>query len=372
MSTWAAPSALGDTALGRIPIRNLWFLYLHALDLGAFVGRWDATIDGAVDWPNLLVELLTLIVERRLRRGASRGYVERRATVARLRGRLDPLATETGQTLQRGEVACRFQELTHDTPRNRYVRETLDLVPRLRLGRDLANQARSLSHRLGALGVTVAATTAFLPGRETYGRHDAEDRLMVELARLVRDLAHPSEAAGQRRLPSPIRDEVALRRVFEKAVGNLLRARLAGSGWRVATGQWLDWNADSMSDGLAAILPGMEIDIALDHPGIGRRIVIDTKFAAILRAGRHDRDVLKSGYLYQLYTYLRTQEARGGSHATASGVLLHPSVGYDLDESFVLQGHQLRVLTVDLAADRDAIEAGVLEVICSPSSATCP
>ena len=363
MTAWARPNSSGEIAVGRIPIRNLWFLYLHALDLGAFVGRYDAAIDGAADWPHLLVDLFTQIVERRLHRGASRGYIERRATISRLRGRLDMLATEVGHTLDRGAVACRFEELTYDTPRNRYVRETLDFVPRLKVRRDLADRCHNLSHRLGALGVTVTATTATLPNRETYGRNDAEDRLMIELARLVRDLAHPSDDAGSRRLPSPIRDEVELRKVFERATANFLKKRLADSGWRVAPQQSLSWRAAVMSEGLSPILPSMVVDIALENADAGRRIVIDTKYAAILSRGRFDREVLKSGYLYQIYTYLRTQEDRGGIHAFAEGVLLHPSVGADIDESMHLDRHSIRLLTVDLAQSRDEIETRLMAIV---------
>lgn len=365
MTTWARPNSAGELAVGRIPIRNLWFLYLHALDLGSFVGRWDGAVDGAADWPHLLVDLFTQIVERRLHRGASRGYVERRATLSRLRGRMDVLATEVGRTLERGAVVCRFEELTHDTPRNRFVRQTLDFVPRLPIGRDLVERARSLSHRLGTLGVTVTATSSILPNREVFGRHDSEDRLMVELARLVRDLAHPSEEAGTRRLPSPVRDEVALRKVFERAVANFLKKRLAGSGWKVATGERLDWRAETMSPGLASILPGMVTDITLESADARRRIVIDTKYAAILQRGRHEREVLKSGYLYQIYAYLRTQADRGGLHATAEGLLLHPCVGEAVDEEFVVQGHRIRFLTVDLALNRIAIEGRLSSVVAS-------
>lgn len=368
MTTWTRPNSAGEIADGRIPIRNLWFLYLHALDLGAFVGRWDGTIDGAADWPHLLVDLFTQIVERRLHRGASRGYVERRATLSRLRGRMDVLATKAGRTLERGAVVCRFEDLTHDTPRNRFVRQTLDFVPRLdfqahpQIGRDLVERARGLSHRLGTLGVTVRPTSSQIPNREVFGRHDAEDRLMIELARMVRDLAHPSEEKGSRRLPSPVRDEVALRKIFERAVGNFLKRRLAGSGWRIITGERLGWRAATMSPGLASIFPSMVTDIVLENAAIGRRIVIDTKYAAILQSGRHEREVLKSGYLYQIYAYLRTQADRGGLHTTAEGLLLHPSVGEVVDEEFLVQGHRIRFATVDLAGTRPAIEGRLTSI----------
>jgi hypothetical protein len=64
-----------------------------------------------------------------------------------------------------------------------------------------------------------------------------------------------------------------------------------------------------------------------------------------------DTTMLKSGYLYQLYAYLRTQEKDGDPASLCSeGLLLHPQVGGAVDEWMDLQGHRMRFKTIDLAA----------------------
>ena len=50
----------------------------------------------------------------------------------------------------------------------------------------------------------------------------------------------------------------------------------------------------------------METDIELFHNDTGRKIVIDTKFTSLLKPTQF-RDALRSGYLYQIYAYLRSQ-----------------------------------------------------------------
>jgi 5-methylcytosine-specific restriction enzyme subunit McrC len=59
---------------------------------------------------------------------------------------------------------------------------------------------------------------------------------------------------------------------------------------------------------MATILPGMQTDIELNHIASGRRIIIDTKFTHIFTKSDYREAMLKSGYLYQMYAYLRTQE----------------------------------------------------------------
>jgi 5-methylcytosine-specific restriction enzyme subunit McrC len=73
----------------------------------------------------------------------------------------------------------------------------------------------------------------------------------------------------------------------------------------------------------------------------------------------------RSGYVYQIYAYLRSQVGLGDPLAdSASGLLLHPSVG-DVDQTAVIQGHSIRFATVDLAASAADVRAQLLRV-CEP------
>ncbi len=95
----------------------------------------------------------------------------------------------------------------------------------------------------------------------------------------------------------------------------------------------------------------MKTDILLNHDPSGWRIVIDTKFTSIVTSGWYRKETLRSGYVYQIYAYLRSQVGRGDLLADhASGLLLHPSIGEMVDETVVIQGHSIRFATVDLTA----------------------
>ena len=111
----------------------------------------------------------------------------------------------------------------------------------------------------------------------------------------------------------------------------------------------------------------MRTDVVLDHISTGRRIVIDTKFTSIVTSGWYREETLRSGYIYQIYAYLRSQVGRGDSLADcASGLLLHPAVGDAVDETVVVQGHSIRFATVDLTASPAEIRAHLL-LLCEPA-----
>ena len=247
--------------------------------------------------------------------------------VRRVRGRINILTTESRQLLSRGEVFCRYEELTVDTPRNRLVRAALELMARLVRNNELIRQCRALASTLGRAGVGGWRPSRAELAAEQIGRNDAADRFMVALARLAFDLALPTENAGTTALVAPDREEAWVRRLFEKAVLGFARVELEPLGWCVRGSIPLEWQFSSDSAGLATILPRMVTDIVLDAPNTDRRLVIDTKFTSVLGNGRFGEASLKSGYLYQMYAYLRSQEGRGLRWDTAAGLFLHPAIG---------------------------------------------
>jgi 5-methylcytosine-specific restriction enzyme subunit McrC len=343
-----------------IPLRNIWLLFLYAANLVQFKGRFDHQVETARDLPDLVARLLVHVAEERLRRNLSRGYRARTATLARVRGRIDMLETTTRRLMDRGAVACRFDEFTMDTPRNRLARAALARLAN-RVADDLvAHRCRQLAGDFTRLGVVGPRPSWAELASDQIGRNETADRFMVALARMVFDTVIPTEDAGQVSGALPDSTDHLVRRLFERAVGNALRLELQPSGWSVVQGKHMSWPFEAASPGIAAILPGMQTDIELNHPASGRRVVIDTKFTAIFTASTYRDRILKSGYLYQLYTYLRSQERPNDpASLTAEGMLLHPQTGGAVDEVMTIQGHVMMFKTIDLSCPPGDLEASL-------------
>ena len=364
--------------IGHIPVRNIWLLLLYASRLYRELplSRRVELEDAPDDIPYLVAEILTNAVERRLRRNLSHGYQRRRADLTRVRGRIDLLRTERRQLLQRGRVACVFDELTVDTPRNRYVKAALthiaDVVSKLANHSDIERRCRDLRSRLERAGVVghldprQAGKTAVL---DNVGWVDAHERQMLAAASLALDLSIPTEQSGLTLLPIVNRSETEGWKLYENAVAGFYDVALSHRGWRVRPSVHIQWPASDPTPGLHAIMPKMITDIVLEcrehgTPITGQRIVIDTKFTSIVGRSQFGKQTLKSGNIYQLYAYLRSQEQPGDSisrHAT--GVLLYPSLGVDYNESAIIQGHRVTFATVDLAADSQTIRGQLLRIV---------
>jgi 5-methylcytosine-specific restriction enzyme subunit McrC len=353
--------------LGRIPVRNLWLLMLYASDLFRMHGTGNVGLEDSPDeLPDVLAEMLARAVEIRQQRRLSSGYQRREAALCRVRGRIDVLSTERRQLLSQGRVACSFDELTIDTPRNRFVRAALDAISRIVQHDGLAHRCRKLASEMKMMGVSGNPPTRVQISADRFGRHDHEDRFMVAAAKLAFDLVLPTEASGKEVLALPDREERWVRRLYERAVGGFFDVVLSPKGWRVRCGTTLSWQIERRTSGIDEVLPVMRTDVVLDHCTSGRRIVVDTKFNSILIDGWYRDETLRSGYLYQIYSYLRSQADCGEPLADcAEGLLLHPSFGRKVDEAVVIQGHCIRFATVDLIASTQEIRSRLLR-ICEP------
>lgn len=341
----------------QIPLRNIWLLFLYAADLARFKDQWKVDPESAKDLPELVARLLVHVVEKRLRRNLSRGYIPKHAVLPRVRGRIDILHTVTGQLLERGRIACDFEEHTMHTPHNRLVRAALDYLAICVEDVEVVHACRSLSLALGRLGVGPAKPSRAEMAADQIGRNEAADLLMVNLARMVFETLIPSEQEGLTNALKADTSPHLVRRLFEKAVANALRLELEPQGWQVRAGTRLKWPVNSASSNVLTYLPSMQTDIELTHHAQKRKVVIDTKFTHIFAATQYRDEVLKSGYLYQLYAYLRTQEEMGLEDGwTSEGMLLHPQVYGVIDEHIDLQGHRIRFKTIDLTCSAQDLE----------------
>ena len=355
-----------DGFVGRIPIRNLWLLMLYASDWFRHQGPAKVDLESDVDnLPELVAKILAHAVEKRQRRQLSLGYRTTEEVLPRVRGKIKVLNTERHHLLSRGLIACQFNDLTIDINRNRFVRAALERASRLvKSNHVLSRHCRRLANDMKLMGVSGSVPTRAQISVEQFGRHNSDDQFMVAAAKLIIDFAIPTEQLGDKALLSPEREEHWVRKLFEKAVGGFCNVVLSHDGWEVNTGKHLSWKIDWKTPGIDSVLPGMKTDIELVQKKMNRKIVIDTKFTSILKKGHFKKEVLNSAYIYQIYSYLMSQVGQGDPLADhAEGVLLHPAVGENVDETVVIQNHPIRFLTVDLTAPTQDIRKQLMKII---------
>lgn len=346
-----------------IPIRNAWYLLLYAWDLARWKGPSAQSVDAAPNLLGLLAKVLADCTQALLRHQLGRSFLEQREEIKGIRGKIDFSASVKRMSFESGRAVCRYSELSIDTLRNRILRSTLDRLmrdERIALGAS-SEQAAALRHELRRAvrlmdGVTLIAVQSSDFSRLQLGRNDVLYQLPMTICALVHRLEIPSEADGDHALTALLRDEMVFSQIFERFVRNFYRYHLVDCDVRSEELRWKDELG-------SPFVPVMRTDTTLETRAPPyRRAVIDTKYYAAHLASRFDsREKFLSYHLYQIYAYLRTQEDRSEQHRSAEGVLLYPSAGgASFDEAMQVQGHRIRVRTLDLSMDWAAVEADLL------------
>lgn len=360
-----------------IRVRNLWLLFLYASRLYQHLDASERVLAERLDGMplELAVRVLNSEVERRLASNVTASFVERTDILSSVRDRIRHLETARGGHLRAGRVVCTFEELSTDTPRNRYVLAALKTAHRHLVSRassarsssgSLIAKCASLALQLERRGVSDVPPDMSVPRVEVYGRMDAGDERMVSAAQFVLSSLMPSHARGGTRFQGITRDEKELRRLFEAAVLGFYQQEVPS--WNPKA-QTLYWSPDR--DALDVLLPEMRTDVSLVKED-GQRIVLDTKFTSATSSSRRSTGAkLKSAHLYQIYAYMRTQEMPSDAATlSTTGVLLYPRTDEsgDIDIRMKLHGHETRVLTVDLAGYPDQIARTLRHAIGIPVS----
>lgn len=347
-----------------IPIKNLWLLMLYASDFYGLSDHKKIAIEKHPEKiPEWLVEVLIDYVQTRLTKQLTHGYITKKGDLTRVRGRIDLIQTYGKGLLDHGRVNCKYTELSLDTARNQYILYALKYALRL-VTDQMRGKVSSLIHQLMGLGVSLVKNCKYQPKYDRIAYHDRQDQQMISAAYLLLNLSIPTQQIGRFSLAMPESNQYWLRQLFERALGGFYKANLNQRIWQVHTSKRLNW-ADTIVDSvLRSYMPAMQADIILQNRLELKNILIDAKFTNIVTTShRQSKDIFKSGYLYQIYTYLRSQEFEGSRWKFSDAMFIHPAIGQAFSDCVNIQGYRIYLCTVDLSQESDVIRQRLLGLI---------
>ena len=338
-----------------IPIQNIYFLLCYA---------WDSLEEGQVvsvspEKCKTLAELFARVLDggvtHLLKRGLDRGYITEEEDTSSLRGKFDVSVTIKRNLLRQSRVHCVIDSLSYDVTHNRIIKATLRSLVRCKdLDRSLRDRLLRLYRRLHEVGDIDLTAKAF--GSVQLHRNNAYYGFLLQVCRLIHDNLLINEDTGDSRFRDFLRNEKQMAALFEKFVRNFYRHEQ--STFRVKSEKF-GWQEVEATQGDLQFLPGMRTDVSLDSST--RKIVIDTKYYAKCLQSYFDNETIHSENLYQLFAYLKNLQF--GDTRQIEGILLYPTVGKSLSLRYCIQGHTMRIVTVDLNANWQDIRQRLLGLL---------
>lgn len=340
-----------------IPITNIYYLYCYAWErLNA--GTSLATgAENSPDLPNLLTRVLLNGMHTLFRRGLDRAYLPLTEELATVRGHIELGASLRLHDRNVRRLHCAYDELSHDVLHNQILKGGLRRLCALpSLEASLASEVRQMLRRLPDIADIALNQGCF--ARVQLHRNNACYDLLVRIAQLVCHNLIPMPDGTGYRFRDVLRDEREMARVFEVFVRNFYR--LEQARYRVEP-LAIPWDAAPVTVADGDRLPQMRVDVFLRAPE--RQIIIDTKYYAEALQTYHGATSFRSSNLYQLFSYLKNYAPRAPLGTQLDGMLLYPQVGALLDATYDVQGHQVRLATVDLSRPWQEIAERLKELV---------
>lgn len=341
----------------KVPIQNIYYLLCYAW---RFIPE-DLALDvGGVPSPdvlNLCAHVLTAGIDRLLRRGIDQGYLLLTEETPRLRGRIDITSTLTGLTWLHGRAVCRFDELTPDVVHNRILRTTVRLLSNVPIESGLLDRLREVDHRLS--GISTIPVNASLFRRIQLHRNNGFYAFLLRICELVHLSLLPDQSGeGGSWFRDVLADEDYMAAVFEEFLRTFYS--LKQSQFTVSRTQ-PKWNATAGKSSDLRFLPTMTTDVTLSSAR--RTIIIDAKYYRDALQTNYGSRTVHSSNLYQLLAYLRGSSQTAPAGRPIEGVLIYPVGEQCVDLSYRIDGHPVRIYTLNLGQPWHRIEADLLKVI---------
>jgi 5-methylcytosine-specific restriction enzyme subunit McrC len=341
-----------------IPVANIYYLLCYSWEEFAPRQMTALASETSPDTLHLFARLLASGVRILHRRGLDTGYVAHQEPISGIRGRLLMADTIRCLVTRPKHVVCAFDELSANILTNRIIRATITAV----LGEpSLSAEMRAeLRQALKLLtGVEDVRLEAKLFHQVPLNRNNRLYSFLLNVCRFFHESLEAADRPGGHRFRDVAREPERMRRIFEKFVRNFLASRLGG-GFSVKR-DCMPWSASAVGDSDLKFLPQMETDVTLRPQE--RTVVIECKYTEALYESRFFAEKLRPAHLYQLAAYLRNLEDHPDPDHSAEGLLLYPTVGESLHQTYVLHGHRVRVATVDLNQRWQEIEEELLSLM---------
>jgi len=343
-----------------IPIQNIYYLLCYAWNK---LDEAKILAVGSIQSPEL-VELFAHVLisgtRNVIRRGLDRGYQVTTEEMAGIRGRIQLGESIRNFSFERARAVCQFDELTHDILHNQILKTTLLNLSRVR-NLDKKVRADLIAHAREIPEAQIIRLSKRIFRMVQLHRNNAFYGFLMNVCEFVFDNLLPTQQPRVNRFRDFFRDEKQMAGLFESFVLNFYRRELANFAVK---SEKIKWNIAGSCEKDLSFLPEMRTDISLRSKT--RTIIIDTKYYRDCMQTYRSTSKVRSENLYQIMAYLHGLEISEGPDAQAEGILLYPEVNQSLDLRYQVDGHCVRVFTINLAQPWDQIRHDLLKLIKIP------
>jgi 5-methylcytosine-specific restriction enzyme subunit McrC len=343
----------------KIPIQNIYYLLCYAwnkLDEGRKVDNSSSDYKAAID---LFARVLVNGCNHLFKKGLDRDYLEFTQEYAGIKGKIAFTETLNKNLLKKGKAICQTDELEYDILPNQLIKATLKKIVTISdLDESIKKEVWKCYFKIPTVSDIDIKPSQFSKVR--IHRNNSNYDFLLKVCRLIIENIVIDETTGKYYFKEFTGTDKAMAYLYESFIKNFYKKEQRDF---TVDREDIQWSVIPFESGDISLLPKMQTDISLESDK--RKIIIETKFYQNTLSTNFQSEKINSNNLYQLYAYLQNIKSKK-SHAMnrcCEGILLYPTVGTDLNETYSIGGHKISVRTVDLSKDWRSIHQELLNII---------
>lgn len=323
-----------------IRIKNIYYMLSYAfkeLQQNSYSSVETEEFDNIEE---LLTEILRIGINRQIKRGLYRDYVDVTDDLNSPKGKINVTDSIRRQTFLKGGLSCYYDEFSMNCIENQIIKSTLLII--MRCSSISKPRKKDIKKLIPYFGTVDDLDLTHLDWKIAYNKVNQSYEMIIEICHMLVKGLLQTEQAGDTKLNSFFENN--LPRLYEKFILEYYRREWPEIN---ANADQVPWNTD---DGIITFLPVMQTDITLRYRD--RVHIIDAKYYTLSMQSRFDTSTLKSNHLYQIFTYVKNETEASKNHRV-SGMLLYAKTDELVvpDNDYRMSGNRIAVKTLDLDVD---------------------
>lgn len=341
----------------RIPIQNIYYMLCYAWDR---LKEKDIISIDNIEGNNLLnlfAKVLAGGISYLIKRGFDRRYIGINDDISCIRGKIIFNHSSKRMLWIKGKMSCEFDDMSYNVLHNQIIKTIIEqLINHKELDDELKDSLLNQYKYFRYFDSIKLNKKVF--SKVQINKNNQYYDFVLKICEIIYDNLLVDERTGQTKFKEFDRDEKHMAYLFENFVRNFYKRELRGC---VVKREDIFWDLVDFNNGHISYLPKMQTDISIETEN--RKIIIDTKFYKDAFTHNMDSVKLNSNNLYQLFSYLKNIEAKGGLSMNAEGILIYPLVDKEIEYDYYIQGHSVKVRTINLNREWQLIHKQLIDIV---------
>ena len=293
---------------------------------------------------DLFSELLTIALNKQIKQGLYRDYIEVDETTSSIRGKINITESINELSFINKKLNCTYDEFSVNSYLNKIIKTTLTILLKAPISKEKRRPIKNILLYFRDVGYI---DTNNINWQIRYDRNNQDYRMIIGICYLTLKGLLQSDKKGDKKLMEFF-DDMRMSRLYEKFILNYYRKE---HNYLKAYSPQIEWQLD---DDFGDLLPKMQTDITLEYDD--KILIIDAKYYSKSMQSYYDTKTIHSHNLYQIFTYVKNKEAEVDDEV--SGMLLYARTREDVqpDHDYSMSGNRISVKTLDLNQDFDVIK----------------